>query len=141
MAIRTHLTILIVDDDVGAATGLSRLLRACGHTVHVAYSALEGLALAPRIKPDLVLHDLALPGIDGHEAARRLRQTPLLTNTVLIACSGSVDEQKARAASFDGWLVKPITEGDLDAVLAAVLQRVNQTPRVREDDTSRRAAD
>ena len=141
MATRSHLTIMIVDDDVGAAKGLSRLLRACGHTVHVAYSALEGLALASRIKPDLVLHDIAMAGMDGHEAARRLRQLPLLTNTVVIACSGSVDEQRARAAGFDGWLVKPIVSGDLDAVLESVLQRINRSATHNENDTTRGGAD
>jgi CheY-like chemotaxis protein len=122
---RTTLTVLIVDDDAGAARALARLLRACGHTAHVAYDAQEGFELASRMKPDLILHDLAMPGIDGHEAARRLRAAPEFSNTVLIACSGSVDEEKARAAGFDGWLVKPISDGDLDAVLETVLQRVN----------------
>jgi CheY-like chemotaxis protein len=124
---RTTLTVLIVDDDVGAGRALARLMRACGHTAHVAYSAEEGFELASRVKPDLILHDLAMPGIDGEEAARRLRATPDFAQTVLIACSGSVDEEKVRAAGFDGWLVKPIGEGDLDAVLETVLQRVNRS--------------
>jgi CheY-like chemotaxis protein len=127
VAKRTDLSILIIDDDVGATNALRRLLRACGHTVHVAYTALEGLELASRIQPDLILHDLAMRPIDGYEAALRLREIPSLSGTMLIACSGSVDEMKARAAGFDGWLVKPVSDGDLDAVLATVLQRVNQS--------------
>ena len=125
MANRTCLHILVVDDDVGAATALARLLRTYGHTVETAHDANRGLELASRMKLDLVLLDLAMPSIDGYEAARRLRAMPALSNTQLIACSGSVDEKKARAAGFDGWLAKPISDGDLDTVLALVVQRVN----------------
>ena len=137
MGSRTTLNVLIVDDDAGAARALARLLRAGGHTAHVSYDAREGFELASRIKPDLILHDLAMPGIDGHEAARRLRADPNFSNTVLIACSGSVDEERARAAGFDGWLVKPISDGDLDAVLATVLQRINRNAANRENGTAR----
>ena len=126
---KTELNILIVDDDVGAARALSRLLRACGHTAHVSHNVREGVEVACRIKPDLILLDLAMPSIDGYEGARRLRELPSLSRTILIACSGSVDENKARAAGFDGWLVKPISDGDMEAVLAIVFQRVNESAR------------
>jgi CheY-like chemotaxis protein len=125
VANRTNLNILVIDDDVSTAKALGRLLRACGHTVQASYTAREGLALASRIKPDLILHDVAMSPIDGYEAARRLSEIPSLSGTILIACSGSVDEKKAREAGFDGWLAKPISAGELDAVLAIVLQRVN----------------
>jgi CheY-like chemotaxis protein len=136
---RTHLNILVVDDDIGAANALGRLLRACGHTVHVSYSSPEGLELARRVKPDLILHDITMPLLDGYEAARRLREMPLLSGALLIACSGSVDEAKARDAGFDGWLVKPISNGELDTVLALVLRRVNQISSNSESDIRRDA--
>jgi CheY-like chemotaxis protein len=123
---RTDLSILIVDDDVGAGKALGRLLRACGHAVRVSHSAREGVELASRKAPDLILLDIAMQPFDGYEAARLLRKLPSLSRTILIACSGSVDESMARAAGFDGWLVKPISDGDLDVVLAIVLKRVNQ---------------
>jgi CheY-like chemotaxis protein len=123
---RTRLNILIVDDDVGAANALGRLLRACGHTVRVSYDSREGFDLALQLKPDLILLDITMPVPDGYETARRLREVPSLAATLLIACSGSVDERKAREAGFDGWLVKPIANGDLDTVLAMVLRRINQ---------------
>ena len=53
-----------------------------------------------------------MPIIDGYEAARRLRTIPALALTVLIACSATVDEHKARQAGFDGWLIKPVGEPD-----------------------------
>jgi CheY-like chemotaxis protein len=136
VASRTDLNILVVDDDVGAAKALGRLLRAYGHTVRVSYTAREGLELAFRIKPDLILQDIAMSQIDGYEAARRLREMPSLSGTTLIACSGSVEEKQARAAGFDGWLVKPISEGDLHAVLTIVLQRVNQTAAKNESNSA-----
>jgi two-component system CheB/CheR fusion protein len=117
------LLVLVVDDDTAAANGLSRLVRACGHTVHVSYDPLEGIELASAVRPHLILHDIAMPSIDGYEAARRLRRTPQLAHTVLIACSATVDEQRARQCGFDGWLLKPISDRDLSAVITKVLHR------------------
>ena len=133
---RIHLNVLVVDDDVATARALARLLRTYGHTVETVHDPVHGVELAARTTPDLVLLDLAMPGIDGYEAARRLRAMSALSSTQLIACSGSVDEKKARAAGFDGWLVKPVSEGDFDAVLALVLQRVNAGAARRESNGS-----
>ena len=135
LANRICLNILVIDDDAGAARALARLLRTYGHTVETAPDATRGLELASRMKLDLVMLDLAMPAMDGYEAARRLRAMSALSKTQLIACSGSVDETKARAAGFDGWLVKPISDYDLDAVLALVLQRVNATVARRESNS------
>ena len=132
---RSALEILVVDDDIGAANALGRLLRSYGHTVHVSHCALEGFDIACRIKPRLILLDLTMPVIDGYEAARHLREMPFLSGTLLIACSGSVDEEKARAAGFDGWLTKPMSDGDLDTVLAMVQQRLDQTASNSEAGT------
>jgi CheY-like chemotaxis protein len=132
---RTNLNIIVIDDDVGVAKALGRLLRAYGHIVQTSYDAREGFELASRIKPDLILHDIAMRSLDGYEAARRLRELPSLSGTTLIACSGAVDEKLARAAGFDGWLVKPISKGDLDAVLAIVLKRVNQSAANSESNS------
>ena len=104
--------------------------------MHVSHTAAEGLELASRTAPDLILLDILMPVMNGYEAARRLREIPSFSGTVLIACSGSVDEPKARAAGFDGWLVKPICEGDLDAVLAMVVQRINSSA-ANASDTAR----
>ena len=120
------LNILVVDDDVGTAKALRRLLRALGHTVHIVYSAVEGLELASQLKPDLILHDLLMPKLDGYEAARRIRKIPSLAKTLLVACSGSVNERKARAAGFDAWLIKPIDDNDLNTVIAMASRRLNR---------------
>ena len=66
---------LIVDDNVDAADTLSWLLTEHGYTVHVAHDGPAGLKAAHDFKPDILLLDLGLPGIDGYELARRLRAT------------------------------------------------------------------
>ncbi len=119
----TALLILVVDDDGGTTKALRRLLKTYGHRVEVAHSADEGLALACDLRPDLILHDIAMRSGDGYAAARRMRETPALAGTLLVACSGLIDEAKARAAGFDGWLHKPITAGELETVLATVIER------------------
>src|SRR5881227_948749 len=113
MVDQKSLRVLVVDDDAGAATALARLLRTHGHSVHVSHAAKEALELAVVRRPNLILHDIMMPEIDGYEAARRLRASPNLARTLLIACSGLIDEHKAREAGFNGWLPKPIAQGDL----------------------------
>jgi CheY-like chemotaxis protein len=124
---QTTVRVLVVDDDVPTANALGRLLRAYGHSVEIAYGAVEALELAARLRPDLILQDIAMGSTDGYEIARRLRTMPALASTTLIACSGLVDEKKAREAGFDGWLVKPIGIGQLETVIATVLGRINRT--------------
>jgi DNA-binding response OmpR family regulator len=62
---------------------------------------------------------------------------PALSRTAIVACSGSVDEATARQAGFDGWLVKTISSGELDTVLAMVLQRINQSASHSETEAAR----
>jgi CheY-like chemotaxis protein len=118
------LSVLVVDDDAGTAKALRRLLKSYGHRVEVAHGAAEGFARACDSRPDLILHDIAMPSVDGYAAARRLRQVAALERTVLIACSGFLDEAKAREAGFDGWLHKPVSTGELETVLALVTERL-----------------
>ena len=66
-----------------------------------------------------------MPIIDGYEAARRLRTIPALALTVLVACSATVDEHKARQAGFDGWLIKPVGDGELQTVINLVRERID----------------
>jgi len=122
----TNLKVLVVDDDKGAAKAIGRLLRAHGHSVDLSYGATDGVERATATRPDLILQDIAMPIIDGYEAARRLRTIPALALTVLIACSATVDEHKARQAGFDGWLMKPVGDGELQTVINLVRERVDK---------------
>jgi CheY-like chemotaxis protein len=102
--------ILVVDDNLDAADSLAALLRLEGHTVRVANDGPAALAAAQVEPPDLVILDLGMPGMDGFEVARRLREQPGRT-TVLVALTGWAQEDDRRRCSeagFDGHLPKPV---------------------------------
>ncbi|WP_254225610.1 hybrid sensor histidine kinase/response regulator [Burkholderia glumae] len=108
--------VLVVDDNVDAADALAALLSIEGHQVKVAYSALDALALAPSFEPSAILLDIGLPGMDGHEAARRLRAMPAGRDAQLVAVTGygqAADRERALAAGFDAHLVKPVAMAQL----------------------------
>ncbi|WP_279608947.1 ATP-binding protein [Burkholderia gladioli] len=103
--------VLVVDDNQDAANALAALLETDGHQVTVAYSAPEALALAESLRPDAVLLDIGLPGMDGHEVARRMRASPRLRRAQLIAVTGygqASDRENSMSAGFDAHLVKPV---------------------------------
>jgi PAS domain S-box-containing protein len=116
------LRVLVVDDNADQADSAALLLRVSGHEVRVAYSGPTALEVAVDYRPDLVLMDIGLPGMDGYEVARRLRQQPGLQETVLVAVTGygqESDRQRSQEAGFDHHLVKPVDMQALEAVLAA----------------------
>lgn len=116
-----HRRILIVDDNIDAARGLSRLLRITGHEVEAVHTGPEGIEMARSSRPEVILLDIGLPGMDGYEVARRLRREPGFTATTIIAISGygqDEDRRRSREAGFDHHLVKPIEPPALMALLA-----------------------
>jgi signal transduction histidine kinase len=103
--------ILVVDDNVDAALGLQILLETAGHQVCVAHTGDAALAIAPEFRPDVVLLDIGLPGIDGYETARGLRTQPALRETRLIAVTGygqDEDRRRSREEGFHAHLLKPV---------------------------------
>ena len=115
--------VLVVDDNADAAQMLATLLEAHGHEVSVEYDGTAGLARALRERPEVMLLDIGLPDMDGHELARRLRATPDTANALLIALTGygqSEDRERARQAGFDRHLVKPADLSELLRILAEV---------------------
>ncbi|UVW27631.1 ATP-binding protein [Massilia sp. H6] len=114
--------VLVVDDNADAAQMLATLLEAHGHAVSVAYDGSSGYACALRERPDVMLLDIGLPDMDGHELARRLRASSVTAGATLVALTGygqSEDRERAREAGFDRHLVKP---ADLSALLAILAQ-------------------
>ena len=112
--------VLIVDDNVDAAQTLELLLKSLGHDTAVAYTGIEALQIAPEFRPDIVLLDIGLPGLDGYEVARRLRTLKNNERVRIVAVTGwgqEADKQKSREAGFDLHLVKPISPNDLDRAL------------------------
>lgn len=114
------LRILVVDDNQDTARGLALLLRRVGHDVELAFDGLGGLRQAEVFRPDLVLLDIGLPGLNGFEVAERLRQHQELSGLRLVAVSGyglDGDRQKAREAGFDAHLLKPVRYDQLQDLL------------------------
>lgn len=111
--------ILVVDDNVDSARGTARLLQLAGHDVRVAYDGHQALEIARDHRPQFVILDIVLPGMDGYEVARQLRGDPGLRDTVIIAASGYSEDDYLRPeeAGFDQHLVKPIDHDALRAIL------------------------
>ena len=116
--------VLVVDDNVDAAQILALLLKGSGHTVRTAHDGLGALEAALAWRPDVMLLDLGLPGVDGFEVARRIRQQPNLKHIVLVAVTGyglDTDRQLSREAGFAHHLIKPVDFGAVKKILATSL--------------------
>jgi CheY-like chemotaxis protein len=112
----------VADDNVDAAQSEAVLLRMSGHEVHVAHSGPAALEAATAFRPDFVILDIGMPGMDGYEVARQLRRQPGLKKVVLVALSGSgtdEDRRRSRDAGFDAHLVKPADHTALAKLLPA----------------------
>ena len=121
------LRVLIVDDNVDTVTTLALLVKESGHDVRMAYDGPAVLETALDYRPDVVLLDIGLPGLNGFEIAKRLRQQPALENAVLVAMTGygrESDLQRSFDAGFDHHLIKP---GDFAKVLQ-ILASVSELP-------------
>jgi CheY-like chemotaxis protein len=124
----TARSILVVDDNADCANTLGMLLQVSGHKVETAYSGVQALELAARTSPDIVFLDIGLPGMNGYEVARRMRQIERSNPLLLIAVSGygqDDDRRQSTAAGFDLHLIKPVS-----------LERLNEVfsgPRARAD--------
>jgi len=102
--------ILVADDDLDGAETLAIVLRVAGHDVQIAHDGPSTLRIAADFQPDVVFLDVGMPGMDGFETARQLRQSVQLDKAVLVALTGyGREEDRARAAQagFDHFLVKP----------------------------------
>jgi CheY-like chemotaxis protein len=118
---RPPLRVLVVDDNVDAAESLAAVLRTAGHTVRTAHNGPAAIGAAAGMRPDAVLLDIGLPGMDGYEVARAVRRGPA-GGAVLIAVTGyghEDDRRRSKEAGFDHHLVKPVDPAELLDLLAA----------------------
>jgi signal transduction histidine kinase len=112
--------LLIVDDNTDSARSLAILQSRLGHETRTAFCGTEALEVAAEFKPEVVVLDIGLPGMDGFEVARQIRELPELADVYLIAMTGygSADSRaEGRKAGFDAFLVKPIDLGELQTLM------------------------
>jgi CheY-like chemotaxis protein len=117
------LRVLVVDDDDDSRSMLSAALTICGAEVFASASAEAGLTQAASIRPDVLVCDIGMPGMDGYEVARRLRQQPGLENVVLAALTGwgqKEDRRRTAEAGFNHHLVKPPEPKVVESLLAGL---------------------
>jgi CheY-like chemotaxis protein len=118
----TPLRIVVVEDNEDSAEMLSAWLEGLGHQVRVAHSGPAGVALVLEVRPDVVLCDIGLPGMDGVDVCRRV-VGELVPPPVMVALTGwgmGDDRRRTKDAGFSHHLVKPVALDKLETVLASV---------------------
>ena len=115
--------VVVVEDDINIAELLRLYLEKDGFTVTVSHDGAEGLRLAEEIKPDLVMLDIMLPGMDGWQVCKRLRQTSKVPIIMLTAKGETEDKVQGLEMGADDYIVKPFEVKELLARIHAVLRR------------------
>jgi PAS domain S-box-containing protein len=113
--------VLVADDNRDGAAALGLLLTLAGHDAHFAHDGVEAVAVAERVRPDVVLLDIGMPRLNGLEAARLIREQPWGSSMMLVALTGwgqEEDRRKSKTAGFDHHMVKPIDYLTLARLLA-----------------------
>jgi two-component system CheB/CheR fusion protein len=113
--------VLVVEDNKDTADSLREVLVLLGHDVDVAYDGHIGISKAKSSKPEVIICDLGLPGVDGYTVAQVIRAEPSLAPNLLVALSGYAlpeDRSRSRSAGFDVHLAKPIDANVIEHLLA-----------------------
>jgi two-component system, OmpR family, response regulator len=131
--------VLVVDNDADTADSCALLLRLWGYEAEVCYEGSAALEAARAYPPQAVLLDIGMPGMDGFEVVRCLREEPALRHTVLIALTGYANEAcrvRAHESGFHHFLAKPVDPDDLRELLLRVIGwlEVPKAPPADEDD-------
>ena len=116
------LRILVIDDNPDAATTTGMLLKWKGYEAHTRNSGKAGLEAAEQLQPDVILLDIGMPGLDGYETCRLIREQPWGQGITVIALTGygqEEDRQRTRDAGFDDHLAKPV---DLEALITVLAE-------------------
>jgi CheY-like chemotaxis protein len=115
--------ILVADDDQDSAESLAMLLQMMGHEVRSALNGLEAVNLAADFRPDLIVLDIGMPGLDGYEVCRQIRQQPWAHRVVIAALTGwtrDEDRDRSQQAGFNHYLVKPVDPQALTDLVARI---------------------
>jgi two-component system cell cycle response regulator DivK len=127
-------TVLIVEDNVTNMKLSTFLLESADYTVIAAVNAEIGLAMARESRPDLILMDIQLPGMDGLQATAVLKEDPATRDIPVIALTALAmkgDEERILAAGCDGYIAKPLDYKEFLRRVAATLDRPNGGPSGR----------
>lgn len=119
---RSGLRILIIEDQADSANSTAMLLRLYGHEVSITANGPDGIQSARQDKPDVVLLDIGLPGMDGHSVAKQILDHRTARTPLLIALTGfgqDSDRQRSAEAGIDMHLLKPVDPGLLESILRA----------------------
>lgn len=122
--VMTGYRIVVVDDNQDAAVTTSMLLKLKGYEVYTCYNGLEGIAAAERLQPRVMLIDIGMPGLNGYETCRLIREQPWGQQMVLIALTGygqAEDKLRSQEAGFTAHLVKPVDLSTLSQVIESLL--------------------
>ncbi len=125
-AVLTPCRVLVVDDNRDAAESLGMLLKLLGAEVQVVFSGPDALEALATYRPSVVLLDIGMPGMDGHEVARRIRQQRGSEEMTLIALTGwgqEEDRRRSQSAGFDYHLIKPADVNALETLLLSLESR------------------
>ena len=123
-ATSTSRRVMVVDDNISSAKTMGWTMELLGNEVQLAHDGPSAIALAKEYKPEMVLLDIGLPGMNGYDVCRILREIPDLSQTIFVAQTGWGQEEhrrRSREAGFDHHLVKPV---DMEA-----LQKILELPR------------
>lgn len=118
--------VLVVEDEAELASLISREIEAAGHTVTLASDGPQAVDLAERVEPDIILLDVMLPGFDGIEVLRRVRQTSSVPILMLTARSTELDKVLGLELGADDYLTKPFSMRELQARVGAILRRAER---------------
>ncbi len=129
MSMGTQLRVLIVEDDRAASETLRLFLVARGFTVSVAFDGISALALAKDEEPAVVLLDVMLPGLDGFEVCKRLREFTEAAVLMLTAKTFESDRLAGLRGGADDYIVKPYSLNEVIARIHAVLRRTKPSTR------------
>ncbi len=123
----------MVDDEPTISEVVSRYLERAGYATRVAGDGHEALRLAGEERPDLVVLDLMLPGVDGLEVLRRLREDDRVSVILLTAKGEPTDRVVGLRLGADDYVIKPFSPAELVARVDAVLRRVDKSPELEEE--------
>jgi PAS domain S-box-containing protein len=115
--------VLVVDDNRDSADSLAMLMEITGNKAYLAHDGVEAVEAIEKHRPEVVLLDIGLPGLDGHEVCRRVREQPWGKDIVMIALTGwgqEDDRRRSEEAGFNGHLVKPVDYDKLLELLASL---------------------